>query len=62
MIIRSGDSDPVTIKEARALGVAHLIQKDQLCELLEAEAAGGQRLVRLLRSTITRAGATTQSV
>jgi len=62
VIILSGDNDPETIKEARALGVAHFIQKDQLCDLLEAEAAGGQKLVRLLRTTIKRAGATTQSV
>lgn len=62
VVILSGDNHPETIKEARALGVAHFIQKDQLCDLLEAEAAGGQRLVRLLRSTIKRASAATQAV
>lgn len=54
VIVLIGHSEAGVIREAKALGAFHVIQKSHLAELADAGATGADRLVRLLRSTVKK--------
>lgn len=54
VIVINSNSDVAASDEARALGVAHIIQKGQLDELVALGSVGSDRFARLLRTTLER--------